>query len=275
MLLSPGSISSTFENLDLPNVEAMGELSNEFRQYHYLSGLVLSELAGVLDGRCEGREGKRGRGKGRGEGEREDGEEGKEMYVLFGSISIPVLLRKDHAQRSRVHYTMFSSCRSSKLREQAIEVLRDLMASHDSDARYNTPASRGRIASIYLPLLSIIMDNYQHLYKGGDGWEDWSTTFERNTEVRRSVVIKESTDGGWEIETPVGCTCATVCQVLCSYITCFPLPRIPQRVHLSSFLDQLALETSWYALSGCSRTLTVSYWLIGGSLSPSAGEWVM
>ena len=64
MLLSPGSISSTFENLDLPNVEAMGELSNEFRQYHYLSGLVLSELAGVLDGRCEGREGKRGRGKG-------------------------------------------------------------------------------------------------------------------------------------------------------------------------------------------------------------------
>lgn len=46
-----GSISSTFENLDVPNVEAMGELSLEFRQNHYLSGLVLSELAQVLDGK--------------------------------------------------------------------------------------------------------------------------------------------------------------------------------------------------------------------------------
>ena len=43
-----GSISSTFENLDMPNVEAMGELSQEFRHFHYLSGLVLSELAQVL-----------------------------------------------------------------------------------------------------------------------------------------------------------------------------------------------------------------------------------
>jgi len=85
MLLSPGSISSTFENLDLPNVEAMGELSNEFRQYHYLSGLVLSELAGVLDGRCVFLEGG-GEGEGRGKGEKTRGkEEGKEVYVLFGS----------------------------------------------------------------------------------------------------------------------------------------------------------------------------------------------
>ena len=43
-----GSISSTYESLDMPNVEAMGELSHEFRHFHYLSGLVLSELAQVL-----------------------------------------------------------------------------------------------------------------------------------------------------------------------------------------------------------------------------------
>ena len=43
-----GSISSTYESLDIPNVEAMGELSYEFRHFHYLSGLVLSELAQVL-----------------------------------------------------------------------------------------------------------------------------------------------------------------------------------------------------------------------------------
>ena len=51
ILTSQGSISSTFENLDMPNMEAMGELSIEFRTHHYLSGLVLSELATVLDGK--------------------------------------------------------------------------------------------------------------------------------------------------------------------------------------------------------------------------------
>lgn len=92
--------------------------------------------------------------------------------------------------------------RSSKLREQAIQVLRDLLASHDSDLRYNSPEARAKIASIYLPLLSIVMDNYQVLYKGGEGWEDWSTTFERNTSTRRrSVVIRgDATDGSLEIE---------------------------------------------------------------------------
>ncbi len=100
--------------------------------------------------------------------------------------------------------------RSSKLREQAIQVLRDLLASHDSDARYNNPESRARIASIYLPLLSVLMDSYSHLYKGGDGWEDWTTTFERNTSVRRSVVIRESYDGSLEIEQVNHCVYCTV-----------------------------------------------------------------
>lgn len=85
--------------------------------------------------------------------------------------------------------------RNSKLKEQAIQVLRDLLASHDSDSRFNTLEARASIASIYLPLLSVVMDNFQHLYKGADGWEDWSTTFERNSAVRRSVVIRESVDG--------------------------------------------------------------------------------
>lgn len=85
--------------------------------------------------------------------------------------------------------------RNSKLKEQAIQVLRDLLAGHDSDARYDSPKSRATISSIYLPLLSVVMDNYQHLYKGADGWEDWATTFERNSAVRRSVVIRETADG--------------------------------------------------------------------------------
>jgi len=80
--------------------------------------------------------------------------------------------------------------RDSKLKEQAIQVLRDLLASHDSDSRFNSSECRATIASIYLPLLTIVMDNYSHLYKGSDGWEDWTTTFERNSAVRRSVVIR-------------------------------------------------------------------------------------
>jgi hypothetical protein len=85
------------------------------------------------------------------------------------------------------------------LKEQAIQVLRDLLACHDSDSRYNTLESRAAISSIYLPLLSIVMDNYQHLYKGADGWEDWATTFERNSAVRRSVVIRDSVDGSDQV----------------------------------------------------------------------------
>ena len=81
-------------------------------------------------------------------------------------------------------------------------MLRDLLAGHDSDLRYNSPEARSKIASVYLPLLSVVMDNYQLLYKGADGWEDWTTTFERNTSGRRrSVVIRgDATDGSLEVE---------------------------------------------------------------------------
>lgn len=106
-----------------------------------------------------------------------------------------------YEERERVKsFNTVCTYRSSKLREQAIQVLRDLLASHDSDSRYNSSESRAKIASIYLPLLSIVMDNYQHLYKGTDGWEDWTTTFERNTTVRRSVVIRDSSDGDMGLE---------------------------------------------------------------------------
>lgn len=112
-------------------------------------------------------------------------------------------------QLSLFSLSLALTLRDSKLREQAIEVVRDLLASHDSDSRYNKPPARARIASLYLPLLSIIMDNYQYLYKGADGWEDWSTTFERNAGPRRSVVVKEGVDGGWDIEGQVSGNTAT------------------------------------------------------------------
>lgn len=48
-----GSTSSTFENLVTPNYTAMGKLSQEFKKHHYLSGLLLSELALVLDNKLD------------------------------------------------------------------------------------------------------------------------------------------------------------------------------------------------------------------------------
>lgn len=48
-----------------------------------------------------------------------------------------------------------------------MEVLRDLLASHDSDIRYTSEETKSRIACIYLPLLSVVMDNYSRLYKVG------------------------------------------------------------------------------------------------------------
>ena len=73
-----------------------------------------------------------------------------------------------------VFYALFhcfcALIRNSKLREQAVEVLRDLLAGHDSDTRYTAPECRSRISSIYLPLLSVVMDNYHRLYKVGVAW---------------------------------------------------------------------------------------------------------
>ena len=49
--------------------------------------------------------------------------------------------------------------------EKAVEMLRDLIASHDCDIRYVSPKIKSRIACLYLPLLSIVMDNYSSLHK--------------------------------------------------------------------------------------------------------------
>ena len=42
--------------------------------------------------------------------------------------------------------------------KQAVDVIRDLIASHDLDQRYDSTICRNRIAALYLPLLAIVMD---------------------------------------------------------------------------------------------------------------------
>lgn len=69
--------------------------------------------------------------------------------------------------------------RMVKLREQAVEVVRDLLASHDADPRYQSQSSRERIAMLYMPLLSIVMDNLANLYHRSEGKDNWVSSFEK------------------------------------------------------------------------------------------------
>ena len=49
------------------------------------------------------------------------------------------------------------------LQHKAINVIRDLMASHDSDMRFQDLDIKSRIASLYLPLLGIVMESLNQL----------------------------------------------------------------------------------------------------------------
>ena len=47
---------------------------------------------------------------------------------------------------------------------RAINVVRNLLTSHDTDPRYTDADVRARVASLYLPLISIVIDALPQLY---------------------------------------------------------------------------------------------------------------
>ena len=55
-----------------------------------------------------------------------------------------------------VHSQFFPS--DPSIQEQAIDCITDLIACHDSDTRYDEPSCRARVASLYLPLLGIVIE---------------------------------------------------------------------------------------------------------------------
>jgi hypothetical protein len=132
----PGSLASGLDEVGLSAMDIIAELSPEFRQHHYLSGLVLGELSVVLEGK------------------------------------------------------------GNRRREQAIEMLRDLIAAHDNDIRYSSTESRRRIATIYFPLLPIVMQNYSILFKDKDPSTDSAGIFDRSGDYRRSVIIHSEDKNG-------------------------------------------------------------------------------
>ncbi|MEJ1282732.1 hypothetical protein NN561_013694 [Cricetulus griseus] len=94
-------------NVQDQKIANMFELSLPFRQQHYLAGLVLTELALILDPDAEG---------------------------LFG------------------------------LHKKVINMVHNLLSSHDSDPRYSDPQIKARVAMLYLPLIGIIMETVPQLY---------------------------------------------------------------------------------------------------------------
>ncbi|PNJ15266.1 DOCK7 isoform 11 [Pongo abelii] len=94
-------------NVQDQKIANMFELSVPFRQQHYLAGLVLTELAVILDPDAEG---------------------------LFG------------------------------LHKKVINMVHNLLSSHDSDPRYSDPQIKARVAMLYLPLIGIIMETVPQLY---------------------------------------------------------------------------------------------------------------
>ncbi|XP_055386415.1 dedicator of cytokinesis protein 7 [Condylostylus longicornis] len=104
-IISNTSQSSYISNLGSIDKALYADLSPEFRQQHFLIGLILSELATVLD------------------------------------VSNP------------------------NLHGKAIRCVRNLMTSHDLDERYSDPDARARVAALYLPLISIVMDTIPQLHE--------------------------------------------------------------------------------------------------------------
>ncbi|KAM5256423.1 dedicator of cytokinesis protein 7 [Ctenodactylus gundi] len=105
---SATSQSSGFStNVQDQKIANMFELSVPFRQQHYLAGLVLTELAVILDPDADG---------------------------LFG------------------------------LHKKVINMVHNLLSSHDSDPRYSDPQTKARVAMLYLPLIGVVMETVPQLY---------------------------------------------------------------------------------------------------------------
>ena len=55
-------------------------------------------------------------------------------------------------------------CSDQAVQDQAIDCITDLIKCHDSDTRYDEPSCRARVASLYLPLLGIVIENFSLLH---------------------------------------------------------------------------------------------------------------
>ncbi|XP_053549638.1 dedicator of cytokinesis protein 7 isoform X11 [Bombina bombina] len=130
---SATSQSSGFStNVQDQKIANMFELSVPFRQQHYLAGLVLTELAVILDPDAEG---------------------------LFG------------------------------LHKKVINMVHNLLSTHDSDPRYADREVKARVAMLYLPLIGIVMETVPQLY-------DFTETLNQRGRPNCATVDEHESEGG-------------------------------------------------------------------------------
>uniref|UniRef100_A0A8C5UGU7 Dedicator of cytokinesis 7 n=1 Tax=Malurus cyaneus samueli TaxID=2593467 RepID=A0A8C5UGU7_9PASS len=167
---SVSSSSGFSTNVQDQKIANMFELSVPFRQQHYLAGLVLTELAVILDPDAEG---------------------------LFG------------------------------LHKKVINMVHNLLSSHDSDPRYADPQVKARVAMLYLPLIGVIMETVPQLY---------DFTESHNQRGRPSCVTVDDyeSEGGSMISQTVAMAIAGTSVPQLTRPSSFLLPSSVQ-IHLSSF----------------------------------------
>uniref|UniRef100_A0A8C3NTQ5 Uncharacterized protein n=1 Tax=Geospiza parvula TaxID=87175 RepID=A0A8C3NTQ5_GEOPR len=166
---SVSSSSGFSTNVQDQKIANMFELSVPFRQQHYLAGLVLTELAVILDPDAE------------------------------GNIS------------------------------RVINMVHNLLSSHDSDPRYADPQVKARVAMLYLPLIGVIMETVPQLY---------DFTESHNQRGRPSCVAVDDyeSEGGSMISQTVAMAIAGTSVPQLTRPSSFLLPSSVQ-IHLSPFPD--------------------------------------
>ncbi|XP_060575600.1 dedicator of cytokinesis protein 9-like [Ruditapes philippinarum] len=90
-------------------------------------------------------------------------------YDLKSDYTLSEEYRKTHYLPGLILQELKMALNESKeTRRCAINVLRDQFAKHAFDDRYSKPALQGRIAALYLPLISVLLENKHRLIKSDD-----------------------------------------------------------------------------------------------------------
>ena len=76
---------------------------------------------------------------------------------------------------------------------EAVDILRNVISTHDLDTRYETAASRSRVAILYLPLVGVAMEvlSYLHGYES-DRDDQLINESVANAIANSSVLSKQS-----------------------------------------------------------------------------------
>jgi hypothetical protein len=82
----------------------------------------------------------------------------------FKRIWSPVIENLDNFLQRTCLPTCALTFRKPEVHYKAVNLIRNLLTSHDFDPRYNATPHRSRVANLYLPLVAVIIDNLSKLH---------------------------------------------------------------------------------------------------------------